>query len=85
MGNLLAKKSTRAARGPLSRRLAFAAVCVFALGFGASFATTAADGTCNPECERYCFTQFIWCGGFYNDHCYPQYVECATGCGCLDG
>jgi hypothetical protein len=82
MHNFLAKLTANAARRLLSRKLAFAAACVFALGLGSSFATTAADGTCNAECERYCFSQFIWCGGFFNDHCYPDYVACVSDCGC---
>jgi hypothetical protein len=30
-------------------------------------------------------TQFMWCGGFFNDNCYPEYVACAGGCGCEIG
>jgi hypothetical protein len=63
-------------------RLTLAAACVFAFGLAFSFNTTAAEGVCNVQCETYCFTQFMWCGGFANENCYPQYVECAQACGC---
>jgi hypothetical protein len=66
-------------------RLGLALACVFAFGMAFSFGSAANDGGCNAECERYCFTQFMWCGGFFFDHCYPQYLECAQGCGCAIG
>jgi hypothetical protein len=65
--------------------LALMAACVFAFGMAFSFGTAADDGSCNYECDRYCFSQFMWCGGFFNDHCYPEYVACTQACGCLIG
>ncbi len=63
-------------------RLTITAACVFAFGMALSFGTAANDGGCNYECDRYCFTQFMWCGGFFNDHCYPEYLACTQACGC---
>ncbi len=63
-------------------RMTLMAACVFAFGLAFSFNTTAAESGCNYECDRYCFTQFMWCGGFANENCYPQYVECTQACGC---
>lgn len=63
-------------------RVTLMAACAFAFGLAFSFNTSAAESGCNAECERYCFTRFMWCGGFFNENCYPEYVECAQACGC---
>lgn len=73
------------ARASRASRLGLIAGCVFALGAAVSFNSAANATGCNGECERWCFSQFVWCGGFFNEQCYPQYLECAQGCGCPVG